>query len=154
MLYRANGKGSMLLASLAVLSVSFSAVPKGGRGLQRDDEKVCYYVINNRTDSVLRVVDILIDEEAFTEPKLRRLMDQFREKYDEPNMWVILYSKLDQFNHSQLGDIVVQGPPKPRDRYAGGILIYRGVDQVIRYKTAGSELHTVVVKGVDPAGRK
>jgi hypothetical protein len=110
--------------------------------------------INNRTDSVLRVVDILIDEDDLTEPKLRRLMDQFREKYAEPNMWVLIYSNLDQFHDSQLGDIVVQGPAKPRKRYAGGILIYRGVDQVIRYNTAVSELHTVVVKGGDPAGRK
>jgi len=39
----------------------------------------------------------------------------------------------------------------PSKNYAGGILIYRGIDQVIRHKgTSERDLRTIVVKGIDP----
>jgi len=63
-------------------------------------------------------------------------------------MLVMLYSKLEQYNPSQMGHADVMLPSK---NYAGGILIYRGIDQVIRHKgTSERDLRTIVVKGIDP----
>lgn len=147
-------KKTDLLTPLAMLLVFSSSVDARNHWFQRDSDHICYYVINNNTDSVLRVINILIDEEDVTEPKLRRLMDQFRVKYLEDNMLVSFYSKIDQYLDSQVGDIASEGPRKLRPKYPGGILIYRGADQVIRYKDGTGSLHSIVVKGVDPFANK
>lgn len=156
MLHRNRQTRGALLACLALLAGSFRPVAVEGRCSQRQDERVCHYVVSDHTDLVLRQVYILMDEGDFTEPRLRSLMDQFREKYEEPNIFVFLYSKLDQLydfsgnepvgsSHAFIGK-----QPQPWNKNAKGVLIYRGVDRVIRYNTAGSELHTVVVQGTDP----
>jgi hypothetical protein len=148
---------SGLLACLTLLVGSFRPVAVEGRCAQRQqDERVCYYVISDHSDSVLRQVYILMDEADFTEPGLRSLLDQFREKYVEPNIFVFLYSKLDQLydfsGNEPVGSshALIGKAPQPWNKNAKGVLIYRGVDRVIRYNTAGSERHTVVVQGTDP----
>ena len=123
---------------------------------QHESDRVCYYVIHNSTDSGFRKASILIDEADFTEAKLRQLMDQFRGTYTEPNILIFLYSKLDQlyaFNGNEpvgSSHAVENKAPQPWNRNAKGIFIDRGVDQVIRYNTSGTELQTIIVQGVDP----
>ena len=96
----------------------------------------------------MRIVRILMDENDFTEEKLRDLMEHFREEHQEPNMLVMLYSKVEQYNQAQMGHADVAIPSKS---YARGILIYWGYDQVIRFKEASErDLRTIVVNGIDP----
>lgn len=145
-----------LLTCLVLLGGSIRPVAVEGSCSQGPDERVCYYVISDHTDSVLRQVYILMDEADFTEPKLRSLMDDFREKYVEPNIFVFLYSKLNQLydfsGNEPVGSshALIGKQPQPWNKNAKGVLIYRDADRVIRYNTVGSEQHTVVVQGTDP----
>ena len=145
-----------LSISIAVLCLSSGSAGGTLPTSVQSEEKVCYYLITQRTDSVLREVYILIDRTDFTEPRLRRLIDQFRER-PEPTLFVFLYSRLDQLYNFRGNEPGGSGPayernaPKPRDSNSRGILIFRGGDEVIRYNRPGNNLETIVVKGVDPA---
>ncbi|MEW6129340.1 MAG: hypothetical protein AB1757_20030 [Acidobacteriota bacterium] len=110
------------------------------------EDKVCYFIVSDTSDSVMRTVDILLDEEDFTEPKLRSLMTQFRTKYSEPNMIVMLFSKVERYNQSRMGHASL----RTKKTYAEGVLIYRENDLIIRFKKSSeSDLQTVVVQGKD-----
>ena len=148
-------------ASLVVLILCFFQMPTKAHCLNQEDERVCYYLIHCRTDSSLRVAHVLIDEVDFSETKLRRLMNQFRDKYPEHQMLVFLYSKLDQLYFFSgntpsvaLGHVNAKEQPIPRNKYASGILTFNDDNRVIRYNTPGGERHTIVVQGVDPMGRR
>ena len=73
-------------------------------------------------------------------------------------MLIFLYSKLDQLyafsgnNKLSSTHAVENKAPKPWNKNANGVLIYQNVNQVIRYNTSGTDLHTIVMQGIDTLG--
>lgn len=148
--------------SVACWAVVFlvTSCPSRAKGTcsEAQEDQACYYTVSNYSEGSYRAVDILLDAENFTEPKLRRLMDHFRNKYSERIMFVFLYSHLEQLDsrnnlhliRESLTDTDAPTFASSLIRYPRGVLLFEGANQVIRYNTPGEDLCTVVVQGVDP----
>jgi hypothetical protein len=126
--------------------------------LQEKERKVNYYVLSDTTTNDLREMYLLLAPESFTEEKLISLMRELFEKYPKPNhIDVRLRSHVDQLRgfvegrpfHPLEQYFDVHDPITPRNKYASGIFIRRGGNEIIRYQPAGGELKTIIVKGRD-----
>jgi hypothetical protein len=152
------------MAILVTLLLCSSLFTFHDKVLARPQQEVAkgYFVISNTVKGENRDIRLLLNIEFFTQERLRNLLKELFEMYPEPDrLDVSLYSDLEQVRHFVDGkpyhpieQIRDSQDPSRLNRYASGLLIRRGGNEIIRYYIpdgGGFNLKTIVMKGRDPA---
>jgi hypothetical protein len=132
---------SILCASLLVTSLIY---PGGLCGTQAEDRAVPYRILRNEIMFKQRWIDILVDENDFSLDNLNVLMNDFFQKYPNPERLMVYVAT----DISQLGDFAKFTDPKTRPaalRASAGLHREKNRD-FITYRFPGEKLRTLVIK--------
>jgi hypothetical protein len=159
----AHTNNRLFAVTLTMLFVAlFLSTAKAQDNCRQKGGTPCYFIASNLVDESVetRTMDLLLDSIFFNEADLKKLAKYFLSTYRKPDrVHISLNSTIFQLRVLVLNSLVSGEPHETYWTHPVGVIFRVNGNEVIRYSDPSKQKpgtivwKTIVLKGVDPAGR-